>query len=184
MTPLVFFVDDGDVVVLERQPRMVGDRLPARARTAMKALIRVGRLYTGEPVPAGETRYQRGCMRILPGRIDPIPLIVDHNVERQIGLVDVIIELDGWLAFRCTLQEAPSWLRKGTGASAGYKVLHRQQLGDGERVLDAILDEVTVTVGQTPVNAGARVMLLRDDEIEHTRGVIRRDGIGRVLAVR
>jgi hypothetical protein len=125
----------------------------------MKALIRVGRLYDSEPIPEGETRYQRGCMHVLPGRSEPIPVVVDHRLERQIGVVDEIIELDctdgAWLAFRCTLHETPSWLRKGTGASAGYKVLHRQQLGAGERIADAILDEVTVVVGQTPVNAGA-----------------------------
>lgn len=148
----------------------------------------VGRLNAGEPVPDGETRYQRGCMRILPGRIDPIPLVVDHKLERQIGVVDEIIELDctdgAWLAFRCYLYETPSWLRKGTGASAGYKTLHRQQLGDGEHIVDAILDEVTVTVGLVPVNAGAQVMLLRDDEIASTRAVVRRAAIGRVLAVR
>jgi hypothetical protein len=154
----------------------------------MKALIRVGRLYTGEPVPEGETRYQRGCMRILPGRSEPIPLLVDHRTERKLGTIDEIIELDctdgAWLAARCTLRETPSWLRKGTGASMGYKTLHRQQLGEGERVLDAILDEVTVTVGQTPANAGAKVMLLRDDETGRQRpATIRRD-LGTVIGVR
>jgi hypothetical protein len=59
--------------------------------------------------------------------------VVDHNLDREIGAVDELIELDCadglWLAARCTLHEAPSWLRKGTGASMGYKTLHRQQLG-------------------------------------------------------
>ena len=83
-------------------------------------------------------------------------------------------------------------LRKGTGASWGYKALRCQQLGEGERVLDALLDEVTATFKQTPVEPGARVVLLREigptiapGAIASTRGgTIRRTAIGEMLGAR
>jgi hypothetical protein len=61
-------------------------------------------------------------------------------------------------------------------------VLHRQQIGAGERIADALIEEVTVTAVQVPVNAGARVMLLRDDEIGRPATIVRH--FGTVIGVR
>jgi hypothetical protein len=159
-----------------------------------RAVIRIGRLYQSElDLPAGSNRYQRGSMRILPGRTEPIPVVVDHDLERQIGVVDELVEWDDgdgfWLAARCSINR-DDWPRVGTGASAGYRTLRRQQIGAGERILDAILEEVTVTASMTPVNPGAKVILVRDLEPatgevvhENHRRLIRRN-CGQILGTR
>jgi hypothetical protein len=135
-----------------------------------RALIKIGRLYNSESdIPEGRTRYQRGAMRFgLPGRTEPIPLVVDHNLERQIGIVDELAELDDadgiWLTARCRLTEQPPWLKRGTGASMGYKPLWSQQIGAGHCVRDAILEEVTVVLRQAPREPLAKVALLYTPE--------------------
>jgi hypothetical protein len=156
-----------------------------------RALVRIGRVWTGETdIPEGRSRYGRGCLRVLPG--SAVPVVIDHDLERQIGTVDELIELDDvdgtWLAARCLLDAPPEWVRVGTGASLGSKPLRRQQLGAGHRVLDAILEEVTLVLRQTPREPGARVVLLREAEagefIEHQRGEVIRRPCGVVLGVR
>jgi hypothetical protein len=128
-------------------------------------LIKIGRIYNGElpdAVPAGRSRYQRGAMQLLPGAV---PLVVDHDEGRRIGVVEELIEIqdtDGpWLAARCTVTEPPGWLRKGTRASFGYNTLQRQQIGEWERVLRGLVNEVSVLHRQHPVEPRAHVALLQ-----------------------
>jgi excisionase family DNA binding protein len=138
----------------------------------IRRAIRTGRLRalrcgpTGRYRIRGRTRYQRGSMKFYPSR-PTVPLVVDHDPHRQIGTVEEIVELDDingpWLAARCVLDDpVPTWLRKGAGASWSYRPLRKRQLGDGEHVLYALLEEVTVTQRQEPREPAAQVVLLYD----------------------
>ena len=128
-----------------------------------QAVIRIGRLYNGEvDIPAGVKLYQRGAMKPILDRV--IPVIVDHDLDQQIGVVDELVEWDGgeWLAARCKLTVDEGWPRVGSGASLGYKTLQRQQIGAGERILSGLVEEITVTLEMTPRTVGARIDLIQD----------------------
>jgi hypothetical protein len=162
-----------------------------------RCVIRIGPIFDGEPwLPEGATYWQRGSLKPLPNRTE-IPVVIDHDPDRIIGSVDEIIEWNGdadgvWLAARCWI-DGSDWPRKGTGASVSYRTLRQQQIGAGQRILEAILDEVTVTLEQTPVQPGARVVLVREIAAPprppaptptHRQPLIRRDHSGVILGIR
>jgi hypothetical protein len=79
------------------------------------AVIKLGRLYDGQPLQAGwapaeKTLFQRGAFRLLHSTA---PLLVNHCHDRQVGDV---LELDEfqdtggpWLVARCRVDAPPAW---------------------------------------------------------------------------
>jgi hypothetical protein len=71
-------------------------------------VVKVGRIWDGEvDIPAERSYYHRGAMRIPAGHV--VPLVVDHNLEGEIGIFDELVEWDDvdgiWLATRCQLRD-------------------------------------------------------------------------------
>jgi hypothetical protein len=114
-----------------------------------KAVIRIAEVVAGdvlrdpEAIPAGRELVQRGALRLIS---DDVPLIVDHDRDQRIGVVNELVEwpmVDGlWLAARVTITEPlPGWLRRGSAASMGWARVSTQQIAGWSRVLRALLNE-------------------------------------------
>ena len=58
----------------------------------------------------GRTFYWNGALKLIPGRVTP--LVVDHNLERQVGVVHELFTMeltDGpWICARATVTDPPS----------------------------------------------------------------------------
>ena len=133
-----------------------------------------------------------------------MPVVVDHEMGRQIGVVRELSLLDWpggrWGAAHVTLNDCPAWLKRGTPAGFGRFNVYAVPLGeDAERVVDAFIQEVSVLRARRPAEPGARVEWLgvsssppavptasdrtAGGEVELPAGRIIRPGIGQVLAV-
>lgn len=68
--------------------------------------------------------YNPGALTFMQGK-DSVPLLVDHNDDRAIGVVHTIMRFDDtdgpWLAAVGEVTDLPSWLRRDTKASFSYK---------------------------------------------------------------
>jgi hypothetical protein len=123
---------------------------------------------------------------------------LNHDDDRVIGSIYSVLayeDTDGpWLAAMATIDEPPEWLRKNdTKASFCFKPLTRSQAFGCEIVRHGILDEVSVlSPDRRPQEPLARVVSLREaepglnpgDQVFYGGQVLRRPGIGRVLALR
>jgi phage head maturation protease len=137
-----------------------------------QALIRFAPLVTEEvlrdPAALNPQRiyYQRGALRLLGDR--PVPLLINHDVNRQVGEVTEFVELeeaDGlWLYARATVTDPPEWLTvQRTKASFGFGPVERQRFGNLDRVLRGVVREVSIlSPSRAPADELARVVLLRD----------------------
>ena len=70
------------------------------------------------------TLYWRGALQFLPNRSE-VPLFVDHDLTRQIGVMDTFFELDWidgeWICAVGTIGDPPAWIeRHHTKASFGH----------------------------------------------------------------
>ena len=93
----------------------------------------------------GRTMYRSGALRFLPTQTE-IPLLVDHRMERQIGVVHELFEMDWvdgpWICARATVADAPAWLKRHeTKASFGRWNIHATEVGEYERVTSAFVRE-------------------------------------------
>lgn len=159
-------------------------------------LIRLGPLVTPRAfdlVRSGAERadrfYERGALKLLP---HGAPLVIDHDLAREIGRVDALLEFedvdDLWLWARATVTDKPYWLKRGTPCSFGRYNVHVGHFGWTHA---AFLREVSVLRDQTPAEPRAQVALLEraavvpaDETVIHGGAVLRRPGIGQVLGVR
>jgi hypothetical protein len=158
------------------------------------AFIRFARVYNsnlldGPPRFTG-TLYARGSLRFKPADLD-IPLVVDHDINQEIGRVrkiDEIKDVDGrWYVALATVTRRPAWLRRHTGASFEAKPLATMEVNGWRIVQRALVTEVTVTSPtHEPRDVGAKVLLLdampepkraagnREGEPTRGSGIIRR----------
>ncbi len=158
------------------------------------ALIKIAPLYRGELVldetlrREGRTLYQAGSLKL---HGDAPPVVIDHNPDRRIGVVrelTTLADVDGdWIAAYCTLDDPPSWVKRGTPASFSSVTLSRTSANGCERVLSAIVDEVSVvSASHRAVESRAQVWSLRP--VERSKvivdGLLLRPNSGVVLGVR
>jgi hypothetical protein len=160
----------------------------------------------------GRELYWRGAMKLGSAlqnarqSDDPVPVLVNHDDDRPIGVVRHLfnfVDTDGdWLCAACTVTSPPSWLKRGTAASICTQITMRSE---ENRVVRGYVPEVPVlSPGVRPAEPRAMVMSCKPSPEKTTRsspastrlpsardvgevfyggGVIRRPGIGQVLAV-
>ena len=77
-------------------------------------------------VRPGRTMYDNHSLTFLPHRTSGVPLLVNHDPEREIGVVRELMrfeDTDGpWLVAVATVTDRPEWLKRGTRASFGCKL--------------------------------------------------------------
>ena len=121
-------------------------------------IVSVERL--GNPIweRAGRTMYWPGALKFLPTQTE-IPLVVDHNMDRQVGVVHELFQLDWtdggpWICARATVTDPPIWLKRHeTKASFGRWDIHSTPVGGSLRVTSAWMREVSVLHPQSnPAN--------------------------------
>lgn len=134
------------------------------------ALIRFAPILSAEilldpsKLRAGRSLYQDGGLTL----VKDAPVVIDHDMDRPIGRIEELFrheDTDGpWYVARCTIDRAPGWVRRGTPASFSFANLGvRQDLGAGERILRALVTEVTVcSASFTAVDPAANVCLFRE----------------------
>jgi hypothetical protein len=170
-----------------------------------EALVRIARLIDDhvwnnpESVGSGRELYWGGALKLNPGA----PVRIDHIKTRNIGRVLGLIEFDfppgRWVFASCEIDEPPEWLRRGTAASMSWCNLgvREPMPGGWLRHNAGLVTEVSVlSPGVKPAEPGAQVVTLNRTSpppaapatppatVLHGGGVIRRPGIGQVLAVR
>ena len=97
----------------------------------------------------GRDVYWSGSLVLLPRR--EVPLLVDHDDDRQVGVVRELSVLDWvdtkWIVAHVTINDPPGWLRNGTAASFERYDLHAPPMGEGsKRVAHAFVTEVSVAL--------------------------------------
>jgi hypothetical protein len=114
---------------------------------------------------AGRTLYEAGSLKFLPS-VTEVPLIVDHDEEREIGVVHELSRIewsDGpWICARASIYDAPAWLQQyKTKASFSHRNLSTRTYTECELVARALVDEVSVlSPSVKPVEPLAEVLLL------------------------
>ena len=99
---------------------------------------------------AGRTLYDSGSLTLLP-RKTGVPLLVDHDAARQVGLVKLLYrseEMDGpWLCATARVTEPPSWLTRGTPASFAFLPVAESsfvQPGEAAHIRTGWITEISV----------------------------------------
>jgi hypothetical protein len=113
----------------------------------------------------GRALYEPGSLRFLPGRTE-VPLLVDHNEDRQIGTVRELFRMDWidgpWICAHAVLDEPPVWMKQHeTKASFSHRNLHVRPYSEGDLIASAFVDEVSVLLRQTPREPLAALLLAR-----------------------
>jgi hypothetical protein len=90
------------------------------------------------------------------------PVVVNHDTDRVVGHVRELVEQDDWVWARCVITDPPEWLEAHrTAASFRFIPFQRQRYKNLDRVLDALVCEVSVlSPSFQPAEAGAKVSLL------------------------
>jgi hypothetical protein len=64
----------------------------------------------------GRTLYESGAFEFPPNK-DTIPLLIDHEDDREIGTVHSLFKMDWidgpWICARATVTDPPEWLKRG-----------------------------------------------------------------------
>ena len=119
--------------------------------------------------------YEAGGLQFLPGKAT-VPLLVDHDEGREIGVVDNLWRWDWtdgpWVVAHATVAAPPSWLKRGTRASFGFAVLHRRELNisgtQADVIARAIMQEVSVlSPATTPAEPCAEVLSMPHRDKAH-----------------
>jgi hypothetical protein len=118
------------------------------------------------------TLYWSGSLELATREI---PLLIDHDWERQVGTVDALFEMpygDGpWYTAHAAITEPPAWLTQ-RDTKASFARLNRDSLWVGrcERVRHAHVTEVSILSPDTrPCEPLAEVTSLRRRQPEPTR---------------
>ena len=182
-----------------------GDNIPHTARIRVAPIQTLERRNDPHGTRPGRRLYQPGALFFLPTRTT-VSLFIDHDDDREIGYVREIVRMEEstgpWLVGRAVVTDPTAWLRRGTAASLGSKILHRSSCYD-DLVHSAIVAEISVlSPGVKPAEPLAQVTLLERvgpasspaarpsspdraaGEVIYGGQLIRRPGIVRVLGVR
>ena len=122
----------------------------------------------GNPIweRAGRTLFWPGALKFLPTQSE-IPLVVDHSMERQVGVVTHLFQLDWtdggpWICARAQVDNPPGWLKPHeTKASFGRWDIHSTPVGESHRVHSAWIREVSLLVATEPAEPLACVLSVR-----------------------
>jgi hypothetical protein len=167
-------------------------------RRLWSALIKIAPIVSTERVNdptwtrPGRVLFWSGSLSFLPGR-STIPLVIDHDVSRQVGTVHDLFTMDWidgpWICARATLDNPPGWLKPyTTRASFG-----RLDVSESERVSRAFVKEVTLCLATEPNEPGAELVSLKRTEATQSTGeeiidtkpmLLVRPGIGHVIGIR
>lgn len=113
----------------------------------------------------GRTLYWPGSLKPLPGK--PTPIVVDHDMSRQIGTVTELSTMDWtdgpWIIARGVIDHPPDWLRQyQTKASLGYWNVHSNpHINGSTRITRGIVEEISLLKDLTPAEPLAEVVLLK-----------------------
>ena len=132
-------------------------------------MIRFAPVYRGDLVldpvlrREGRTLYGAGAFVTIPDK--EIPLLVDHDPDRQIGTVRELFKyenVDGrWHAALVDITDPPPWLARRTPVSFSFIALSRSHLDGCKTVTRALVREVSiVSSALQPLEPGARVLTL------------------------
>jgi hypothetical protein len=165
------------------------------------ALIRFAPLTTLERVNSeawkGTRTMYDSHSRVCTGE-DELPLIVDHDDTKVIGVVrslDRFEDVDGpWLTALARIYERPAWLKRNTPVSFGYGSAGTSRNVFGCEILRrGIVSEISLlSPGVEPAEPGAKVLTINRDEtaaldpgdrVSYGGRMIYRPGIGQVLSV-
>lgn len=128
--------------------------------------------------------YESGALRFLPSR-ESVPLVVDHDDSQEIGVVHALYTLDfydePWICAKATIRDKPSWLKRDTPASFGFKPLYTRDVNirglRADVVGGAIVEEVSVlSPTAKPAEPLARVVYCHEEEPASSPEVIWGDG--------
>ena len=121
----------------------------------------------------GRTLYDTSQMRLMPHK--PIPLVVDHDLSRQLGRVSQLMRLqdvDGyWIFAVAELDKCPAWLKRGTRASFQYYPLATDSFGHNI-VRSGLISEVSVLKELEPYEPSAAVVYVKP-KVEKPPAVVR-----------
>jgi hypothetical protein len=169
------------------------------------ALVMIAPVFTCERFndPAwarpGRTMYAPGSLKLLPNKTS-VPLLVDHDEEREIGVVHrfgMIDWNDGpWIYASATVDDPPSWLERRAPASFCHHPYDRREVTIRDRSAEVVyatfVDEVSVlSRANTPAEPRAHAWVFDEptkpspvEVIHHPPGgVLVRRNLGKVLAV-
>ena len=105
-------------------------------------------------------------LRMLPGQ-EVIPVVVDHDMDRRIGVVREMFtdtDTDGrrWNFASVTLDpNPPAWLKRGTGVSWGYNAFGTREAIWGSKtkhITDAFIEKISVLRMMNPAEKLAKVL--------------------------
>ena len=170
------------------------------ALIAIAPLLDAKRFRNPEWERPGRDSYWGGSLKLLPREI---PLLVNHEDNRQIGVVRSLFELDWsdgkWVVADANVTDPPEWLRRGTPASLSRINVHATPTAEGaERVTSAYIKEVSLlSPGVKPAEPLAQIVPLKAEpvarrhqaqpqgEVTYGHGqLLIRPNIGQVLSVR
>lgn len=138
------------------------------ALIAIAPLLDSTRFQNPEWERPGRDSYWGGSLQLLPREV---PLTVNHEKHRQIGVVRSLFELDWsdgrWVVADANVTDPPEWLRKGTPASLSRYNAHTTRTAEGaERVTSAFVGEVSVlSPGVAPAEPRAQVVHLEAEPV-------------------
>jgi hypothetical protein len=159
------------------------------------AIIKFAPIFTVERFndPAwnrpGRQLYESGAFRFLPSE-DTVPLVVNHDDSREIGTVHEVFKLDWidgpWICARATVNDPPSWLKRGTRSSFSFITLHLTEFNirgtQAEVVAKGIVREVSVLSPTTnPAEPCAEVWSYRPAEVPPVARVAAPAAAGEVI---
>ena len=176
---------------------------------SVSALLRFTPVFTcailDDPKLARSLMVQRGALERVK-RDEPIPVLVDHLAERQVGTVrEIFIAPDvvggvvqDWYMASVELPDPPGWLKRNGGVSWSYNKLQTQDVNGSTRLLRGIIHEVSIlSPSVEPAEPRARVAWVGESPAARTTSTraagevfygdgttITRHGIGQVLGVR
>jgi hypothetical protein len=170
------------------------------------ALLRFAPAYDSrivtDPKFARTLMVQRGALEQI-NRDQPIPVLVDHDMSRQVGTVrEIFVAPDityggvvqDWYFASVEIAEPPGWLKFNGGVSWSHVPLRTQDVNGSTRLLRGIISEVSVlSPSVKPAEGFACVAWVgekerassREQVIVHEPGVlVRRLNTGYVIGVR
>lgn len=177
---------------------------------SFSALLRFAPVYDGsriltEPRLVRKLMVERGALEKVK-REEPIPVVIDHDPERQVGTVrEIFIAPDvsyggvvaDWYHASVELTDAPGWLKRNGGVSWSYGALRTREtlppeVGESTVLARGFIHEVSILTPSTkPAEPLACVVWFGEERSSRAvageviyggRAVIRRN-TGTVLAV-
>jgi hypothetical protein len=155
---------------------------------SLPVLLRVAPLVTArellEPERGRRVMFQGSALTPYPGR--DVPVVIDHDDANVVGHVKEFATFPdsngwSWIFASCDVTEPPAWLRRNGGVSLSYRVLRDQDMGTWQRVLRALVDEVSLlSPSVQPAEPLARVAWIGEERSE-ARAVEHRDPRGQLL---